>query len=257
MSTSSRSSSGSPVSGPSPASLGAPAGAPTPAPIPGPAAHAPRRRFVGWPLWISVAGLLGLAALFSETRPDLNGSDFDYPVTAEDVAGLDHLPFRIAGLLGYLTAIVMLVAAAVWTRRVVRRHPDSLGAPLVASAVVASAGLTALTFGWRGALGNYLPGAVEENTYDADGLYGYYVMNDFSPYIAMVPLLAAAFGLAWMAFAERLISRPLGACAGVLGTALLAATAITGVPGLPAMVLAGLVVAGPWLAFGRSVAVTG
>lgn len=210
-----------------------------------------RSGFTAWPLLITLCGVLGLLALFLEGRPD-GDADFEYPVTAEDVLGLDYVPYRISGALGYLLAILLLVTAAVWRHRVERRFPGSVGATVVSLGVVATAGITALTYGWRGALGNYMPGAMEEETYDAEGLYNYYIMTDFSPYIAFVPLLASAYALAWMAFKERLVSRGLGAASAVLATALLGAVLVLGVPGLPAMVLVGLVVAGIWLAFGRS-----
>ena len=142
--------------------------------------------------------------------------------------------------------------AALWHQRVSRRFPSSTASHLITFSGIASASLAMLAFGWRAALGNYLPGGVEEDTYDTEGLYNYYVMNDFSPYIAFVPLLGACFGLAWMAFHDRIVSRVLGGVAGAVATALLLAVAITGVPGLPAIVLLGLVVAGIWLAVGRS-----
>lgn len=210
-----------------------------------------RRGITAWPLLISLCGLLGLIAQFSETRPDADG-DYDYPVTAQAVLTLDHLPFRISGALGYVLALLLLVAAVVWKHRVERRFPGSRGATLVGYGVLASSGLVALTYGWRGSLGNYLPGGVEEDLYDADAIYSYYVMNDFSPYIAFVPLLAAAYGLGWMAFGDRIVSRGLGAGAVLFATALLGVTLVTGVPGIPAMIVLGLIVAGVWLAVGRS-----
>lgn len=208
--------------------------------------------FTAWPLLISLSGLLGIVALFLEGRPDANGSDFDYPVTAEDVLGVDYVPYRISGAVGYLLVIVLLVTAACWRHRVERRFPGSVGATVVGYGVVATAGITALAYGWRGALGNYLPKAMEENTYDAEGLYNYFIMTDFSPYIAFVPLLASAYALAWMAFRERLVSRALGAAAGLVATLLLGAVLVLGVPGLPAMIMLALIVAGIWLAVGRS-----
>ena len=170
-----------------------------------------RRRFTAWPLLGTLTGLLGLVSLFSEARPDENGSGFDYPVTAEDAVSVSNEIFRVAGVTGYLTALLLLVFAAVWHQRVGRRFTGSTGATMVTFSLVATAALVTLAFGWRGALGNYLPGGPEENTYDTEGLYNYYVMNDFSPYIAFVPLLGAAYGLAWMAFRESLVSKPLGA----------------------------------------------
>lgn len=209
------------------------------------------RRFTAWPLLISLTGLLGVVALLLEGRPD-GSPGFEYPVTSEDVPGVDWLPYRISGAIGYVVAILLLATGAIWRHRVEHRFPGSVGATVVGYGVLATSGLVTLAYGWRGALGNYLPGGMEEDTYDTEGLYNYFVMSDFSPYIAFVPLVASAYGLAWMAFRERLVSRGLGACAGLLATALLVATFASGVPGLPSMIILGLIVGGVWLAFGRS-----
>lgn len=210
------------------------------------------RRFTAWPLWIALAGVLGvISTVGADERIDAS-SDYDYPITAEAIPALDHMPFRVGGLTGYLTVIALLVAAAVWRQQVERRHPWSLGANLVTFGIVASAGGLALVYGWKGALGNYLHGAAEANTYDDQGLYMLYMINDFGPYFAWVPVLASALGLAYMAFREELVSKILGAGAGIMAAALLIAVAVTGVPGLPAMIALGIVICGVWLAVGRS-----
>lgn len=209
------------------------------------------RRFAAWPLLITLCGLIGVAALFSDARVD-GDRDYDYPVTADAVLGLGHESFRIAGVLGYILALLLLLTAVVWKHQVERRFPSSRGATLVTYGVLACSALVALTYGWRGALGNYMPGGSEADTYDADGLYTYYIMNDFSPFIAFVPLLAAAFGLTWMAFGDRIVSRGLGAASALFAVAMLAATFVTGVPGLPALIVVALIITGVWLAFGRS-----
>lgn len=210
------------------------------------------RRFTAWPLWIALAGLLGLiSTLGTDERID-SSSDFDYPITVDNIPALDHLPFRIGGLTGFLTVIALLIAAAVWRQRVERRYPWSIGASLVTLGVVAAAGSLTLVYGWKGALGNYGHGGSEWNTYDDQGLYVLYMIHDFGPYFAWVPVLASAFGLAYMAFRDGLISKVLGTGAGVMAAALLTAVAVTGVPGLPAMIALGLVIAGIWLAVGRS-----
>ncbi len=220
-------------------------------PTPSTAEPGASSRFTAWPLSISVCGLLGIVALLLEGRPD-SSSDFDYPVTAEHVLGLDHVPYRLSGALGYVLALLLIATAAIWRHRVERRFPGSIGAIVVSYGAVATAALVTLAYGWRGAVGNYLPSGAEGDTFDADGIYNYFVLTDFSPYIAFIPLLASAYGLAWMAFRERLVSRRLGGLAALLATALLLATFVTGVPGLPSMIIVGLVVAGVWLAFGRS-----
>lgn len=209
------------------------------------------RRFTAWPLWGTATGLLATVAVLAESRVD-GSADFDLPVMAEHVTDLDNGAFRIGGAVGYLAVLGILVFAAVWHQRVGRRFAWSTGATVVTYGLVASAGIMALAFGWRAALGLYLPGGPEAGTYDADGLYGYYIMNDFSPYITGVPLLVCGFGIAWMAFAEKLVSRALGAAAGLLAGALLVATFVLGVPGLPGLMHLAMAVAGVWLAVGRS-----
>jgi hypothetical protein len=209
------------------------------------------RRFTAWPLWGSLTGLLATVAVLCENRPD-NSSDFDYPLTAAHVADLDNTLFRVGGVLGYAAALSMLVFAAIWNQRVSRRFTWSTGATVVGYGLIASAAVLTLAAGWRGALGLYLPDGPEGDTYDPDALFNYFVMNDFSPYIAGVPLLVSGLGIAWMAFAEKLVSRPLGAAAGFMSVALFAAVVLMGVPGLPFAMNVALVVAGVWLAVGRS-----
>ena len=123
--------------------------------------------------------------------------------------------------------------------------------------LVATAATLTLAYGWKGALGNYLHGAAEEGTYDDQGLYVYYVMHDFSPYIGWVPMVVAAGGLAWMAFGEGLVSKPLGGVSAGFVVLVFAAVAVTGVPGLPFVGSLGLVAASVWLAVGRSRIVVG
>lgn len=220
-----------------------------------PGARAPRSdaepRFTAWPLLATLTGVVGLVALLSENRPD-GSDDFDYPLTAQDAASVGHEAFRVSGVAGYVTALLLLLLAATWHHRVGRRFTGSIGATVITHSLVATAALATLAFGWRGALGNYLPSGSEGDTYDAEGLYTYFVLNDFSPYIAFVPLLATGFALGWMAFREGLVAKPLGALGALLAAALLLATAGTGVPGLPALMLVALVVGGVWLAIGRS-----
>lgn len=205
-----------------------------------------------WPLWATAAGLLGVfSTVVADTRAG-DTSDPDYTVTVKDMAGLDHQMLRIGGFTGYLCIAVLLVLAAVWHRRVSQKHTWSLGAPIVTFGLVASASALTLAYGWKGALGNYLHGGMEEGTYDDQGLYVYYVMHDFSPYIGWLPVAVALGGLAWMAFGERLVSRPLGGFAALMTFAMFAAVAVTGVPGLPFGASLCLVVVGIWLAFGRS-----
>jgi hypothetical protein len=212
----------------------------------------PDVRPCAWPLWATVAGVLGVVTTIVTDRRAGDPDDPDYTVTVADMAALDHGMYRLGGLSGYLCVLALVVLAAVWHRRVAQRFTWSLGAPIVTWGVVATAATLTLASGWKGALGNYLHGAMEEGTYDDQGLYVYYVMNDFSPYVAWLPVTAALGGLAWMAFRERLVSRGLGAFAGFFAVLIVAAVAVTGVPGLPFAGAFVLAVVGGWLSFGRS-----
>lgn len=208
------------------------------------------KRFHWWPLWAVGCGLLGLiATVVTDTRA---GDGPSATVGVADMATLDHEMFRLGGFVGYLCVAALLVFAAVWQRRVTHTFVWSLGARIVTFGLVASAAALSLAYGWKGALGNYLHGAVEEGYYDDSGLYVYYVMNDFSPYVGWLPVTVALGGIAWMAFAEGLVSRPLGAVAGALTALITAAVAVTGVPGLPFLSMFGLIVVGSWLTVGRS-----
>lgn len=208
--------------------------------------------FRAWPLWAAAAGVLGVVStVVTDTRAG-DTSDLDYTVTAADMEPLGHEMFRIGGLTGYLTVATLLVFAALWHRRVAQRLTWSLGAPIVTYGFIAAAAALTLAYGWKGALGTYLHGALEEGTYDDNGLYVYYVMNDFSPYIAWFPITVSLGGLAWMAFRERLVSRGLGAVAGFFALLILGAVAASGVPGLPFAGSVVIVVVGIWLAVGRS-----
>lgn len=214
--------------------------------------EAARSRFTVWPLWGAAAGLFGFAAtLVLDTRAG-EPQNMDYTVTARDMADLDPTMFRLGGLAGFLAVITLIVFAAVWQRRVVQRFPGSVGAPVVGYGALVSAATLSLAYGWKGAIGNYGHGAMEEGTYDDSGLFVYYMLNDFSPFIGWLGMLVGLLGLVWMSFAEGLVSRGLGALTALISVGTLVAVAVTGVPGLPFTALVGLIIAGVWLAVGRS-----
>lgn len=211
-----------------------------------------RRRFVAWPLWAAAAGVLGMVStVVTDTRVDAD-EDFDFPVTAEHMSSLDYDLFRVGGYTGYLTVICLVVFLAVWRHRVEHRFSWSLGASVVTFGIGVSAAALTLAYGWKGALGTYGHGRPEANTYDDAGLYTYYVMNDFSPYLSWLGVVIAAGGLAWMAFREGLVSKVLGALCVVLSVGTMLAVGITGVPGLPVVAALGMAIGGVWLAIGRS-----
>lgn len=137
------------------------------------------------------AGLLGLVSTVVLDSRAGDTSDLSYTVSVSDMAELGHEWFRVGGFVGYLSVGALLVCAAVWHRRVVQRFTSSVGASVVMFGLVASAAALTLACGWKGALGNYVHGAAESDTYDDAGL-------------------------TWMAFRERLVSQALGTVTGVL-----------------------------------------
>ncbi len=209
------------------------------------------RRLRAWPLAGALAGLLGSVATFSDSRVG-EPRNPDYTITAADVMDLESGVMRFGGLVGYLAVAALVVFAALWHRRVVQRFAGSVGAAVVQYGLVATVGTLTFAYGWKAALGNYGPGAMEAGSYDANGLYAYYILNDFGPFIAWLPALIALGGLGWMAFRERLVSRVLGGFALVVCVGAYLAVAGTGVPGLPFVAGLAWCVAGLWLAAGRS-----
>lgn len=156
-------------------------------------------------------------------------------------------------VIGYISVVLLLVMAANWRRRVEPRVAGSTAAHLVPLGLVASAAGLTYGFAWKGALGNYIPGGMEDKLYDDQGLFVYYMLNDFGSYIGWLGVVVAAGAVAYMALRERTVSRWIGIVSllpVVQTTAMVIGLGVPGVPGL----LAGLwlFVAGLGLTFGKS-----
>jgi hypothetical protein len=208
-----------------------------------------RTRRPRWPLLASAAGLLGFVATMPlDGRTSANAS-----LSHQLFVDLDPLVYRAGMVVGYAAVVVLLVLAATWRRRVEPRLPGSTAAFLVPLGLAASAAALALGYGWKGALGLYMPGAAEHGAFDDQGLYVYYVLNDFGAWIGWLGVVVAAGAVAWMGLRERTVSRWIGVVSllPVLQTTLMVVG--LGVPGVPALLgPLWLVVAGLGLAFGRS-----
>lgn len=224
-------------------------------------ATAPARRVARdrlWPLWGVFAGIAGFAAtVLLDVRP----ASEDEAIAAGDIlavgpehmADLDRMQNLLGFLLGFAAVAAVLVFQAAWRARIETRYPGSIAARVVSGGFIATAAGLTLGFGWKGALANYGYGGPEFGLYGDDGLFVYYMLTDFGPYIPWLGTLVAAAAYGWLAWRERVLSRILGtvslAYAGLIGGAFL----VTGVPGL-AGPLGGLWLAGTslWLAVGRS-----
>lgn len=193
----------------------------------------PQTRRPRWPLLATAAGLTGLAAtlvLDGRTLGD-EGATLNHQLFVD----LDPLTFRLSMVLGYVTVVLLLVLAATWRRRVEPLLPESTAAHLVPLGLLSSAAGLTYGYGWKGALGNYLPGSFEPTAFDDTGLYVYYVLNDFGSFIGWLGVVAAAGAIAVMGLHERSVPRWVGVVSvlPVLQTTLMVAG--MGVPGVPAL----------------------
>ncbi|QBR90963.1 hypothetical protein [Nocardioides euryhalodurans] len=220
---------------------------PTPTPA-GPHQAASRPR---WPLLAAAAGLTGLVAtmvLDGRTVSD-EGATLDHQLFVD----LDPLTFRLSMVFGYLTVVLLLVLAATWRRLVEPRLAGSTAAHVVPLGLLSSAAGLTYGYGWKGALGNYLPDSFEPHAFDDTGLYVYYVLNDFGAWIGWLGVVIAAGAIAVMSLKERTVPRWIGVVSlvPVLQTTLMVAG--LGVPGVPALLgPAWLAVTGLGLYLGRS-----
>ena len=213
----------------------------------------PEGRRLRWPLLASAAGVGGfLATMVLDGRDPRQAGD-TVELTHDLFTSLDPLTYRLSMVIGYVTVVLLLVLAAVWRRRVEPRLPGSTAAHLVPLGLVASAAGLTYGYGWKGAMGNYMPGGMEEKAFDDAGLYVYYLLNDFGAWIGWLGDVVAAGAIAVMALKERSVSRWIGAFSllPVIQTTLMVAG--LGVPGVPALLgPIWLVVTGLGLYFGKS-----
>ena len=210
-----------------------------------------RRERRAWPLTAAAAGLCGIVAtLVLDGR---GAGSNEVSLTPRLFEDLDPVVYRASMVVGYLAVVLLLVTAAHWRRRVEPRVPRSTAATLVPLALVASAAGLTYGYGWKGALGSYVPGGAEQGMYDDQGLYVYYLLNDFGAYIGWMGVVVAAGAVAWMSLRERTVSRWIGVVSvlPVLQTTLMVVG--MGVPGVPALLAPlWLLVAGTGLSLGRS-----
>lgn len=211
----------------------------------------PQGRRARWPLLATAAGLTGFVAtmVLDGRKVYEEGVTLDHQLFVD----LNPLTYRMSMVFGYLTVVLLIVLAATWRRRVEPRLPGSTAAHVVPLGLVSSAAGLTYGYGWKGALGNYLPDSFEPKAFDDTGLYVYYVLNDFGAWIGWLGVVIAAGAIVVMGLRERTVSRWIGAFAvlPVLQTTLMVAG--LGVPGVPALLgPIWLVVTGLGLYFGKS-----
>ncbi|MGC4108010.1 MAG: hypothetical protein QM753_16930 [Thermomicrobiales bacterium] len=200
-----------------------------------------------WPLAAIAAGLLGITATF---LTDVHAETADgSPANAAIVEQVSYRTAHLSIVTGYLAVGFLLLLAAAWQRHVTTRLPESTAGRLVPLGLTASAAALTLGYGWKGALATYLPGAPEANAYDQQGLYIYYMLNDFGSFIGWLGVVVAAAGVAWMGLRERSLPLWLGAISILPPLGVMAFVGAIGLPGAPGLFAAiWLVIAGAALA---------
>ncbi|MER5226134.1 hypothetical protein [Streptomyces flaveus] len=204
-----------------------------------------------WPLYGVAAGLLGgIATLFTDPRMGVTETDrVDASILGEVSRGAAHL-----GLVaGFVTVALLLVLAALWRRQVEPRVPGSTAAHVVSGALTASAAGLTYGYGWKGALAVYLPTGMNGKSFGDDGLFVYFMLNDFGGYIGWLGVVVAAGAIAWMALRERTVSRWIGVLSLLPVLAVTIFAGATGLPGFQGVVgPVWLLIAFSGLAAGRS-----
>ncbi|GHF51286.1 hypothetical protein [Streptomyces griseosporeus] len=187
-----------------------------------------------WPLYGAGAGALGgVATLLTDVRAGT------VEQTSVDASVLDDVsrPLAHLGLVtGFLTVSLLLVLAAAWRRQVEPRVPSSTAAHVVSGALTASAAGLTYGYGWKGALAIYLPDGFNERSFGDDGMFVYFILNDFGGYIGWLGVMVAAGAVAWMALRERTVSRWIGWFSVVPVLAVVLFAGITGLPGFQGVV---------------------
>ncbi|MDI2126790.1 hypothetical protein [Yinghuangia seranimata] len=204
-----------------------------------------------WPLVFTAAGLAGLTAtILTDVHVDPDGG---VTVTSAMVKDVNVTTARFGFYAGVVTVTLLLVLAAMWRRHVEPRVPGSTAARVVSLGVAASAAGLTYGYGWKGALAIYAQGGKEDDAFDEQGRYVYYMLTDFGGYIGWLGVVVAAGAIAWMALRERTVSRWIGVVSVLLILALLVFWAFEPVPGLPALVAQPwLLITGLGLTFGKS-----
>ncbi|WP_411150478.1 hypothetical protein [Streptomyces sp. A30] len=204
-----------------------------------------------WPLYGVAAGLLGgIATLFADPRTGVTETDrVDASILGDISRGAAHL-----GLVaGFITVALLLVLAAAWRRQVEPRVPGSTAAHVVSGALTASAAGLTYGYGWKGALAIYLPAGMNGKSFGDEGLFVYFMLNDFGGYIGWLGVVVAAGAIAWMSLRERTVSRWIGVLSLLPVLAVTVFAGATGLPGFQGVVgPVWLLIAFTGLAAGRS-----
>jgi hypothetical protein len=182
-----------------------------------------------WAWWGVAAGVLGIIGTIVTL---VNADD----PTPDGMSSLDPAMYHVGGAAGYLVVAALLVTAAAWRARVARLMPASIAARVVADGLTASAGALALGYGWKLAMGLYLDGGANAGQFDKNGLFVYYMLNDFGPFIGWLGVVVAAGAMVVLGVRMRAVPRWIGFVSVIPVLAVLAIGLGAGVAGFPGIV---------------------
>ena len=184
-----------------------------------------------WAWWGVAAGLFGVVG----TLVTLVSASGTTP-TAANTAHLSSATYHVGGAIGYLAVAALLVTAGAWRTRVARGMADSIAARVVADGLTASAAALTFGYGWKLAMGLYLPGGANAGMFNADGRFVYFVLNDFGPFIGWLGVVVAAGAMVVLGLRERAVPRWIGVVSVLPVLGVLVASLGAGVAGFPGMV---------------------
>jgi len=154
--------------------------------------------------WCGVAaGALGLAGNFVSSHGNLSHLD-----AATAIAETDRAAQHIGTLIGMAAFVVLVLLASGW-----RRWAASGGGVVeqaLAPAITVTATLVLLGTGLRGGMAEYLPGGINADNFDDNGLYVLFMLHDTAPWFAWWGVVAAAGLSAYLSFITRVVPLWLG-----------------------------------------------
>jgi uncharacterized membrane protein YhaH (DUF805 family) len=183
-----------------------------------------------WAWWGVAAGILGVVATLA-TNVTVSGKHIGPDAISKIHGGTYH----VGGALGYLAVAALLVLAGAWRTRVLPDVPHSIAARVVPDGLTAASAALALGYGWKLAMGLYLPGGLNEGQFSDSALWVYFVLNDFGAFIGWLGVVVAAGAMVVLGLRDRVVPRWVGLISlipvlAVLGMSL--GGAIAGFPGV-------------------------
>ena len=156
-----------------------------------------------WAWWGVGAATLGLAGNLIAGH-----GTFDHVDAAFAVADTSRSAQHIGTLLGMAAFVCLVLLSAGWRRWA--GTASGLAEQAIAPALTVTATLVLFGTGLRGAMAEYLPGGINADNFNDDGLFALYMLHDTAPGFAWWGVLLVAALTAFVSFRSRVVPRWLG-----------------------------------------------